>query len=60
MKVFEVPHVEVVRFSRNDIVVCSCQKNCNCVDCTVCPPGSNDCQNYDFKISTNLTGLIIE
>lgn len=44
MKKFEVPTVEVVRLVEKDIITSS---TCVCVDCTVCPPGSNNCTYYD-------------
>lgn len=44
MKKFDIPTVEVVRLSAMDIIATS---TCVCVDCTVCPPGSNDCKFYD-------------
>ena len=44
MKKFEIPVVEVVRFVQKDIITSS---SCVCVDCKVCPPGSNDCKYYD-------------
>lgn len=45
MKTFEVPVIEIVRFSKEDTIATS---SCLCVDCTVCPPGKNDCMCYDF------------
>lgn len=48
MKVFKVPEIEIVRFGKVDIVSsASCPTNCFCVDCSICPPGSNDCKWYD-------------
>jgi len=44
MKVFEVPEFEVVHFSRQDVITASC----TCVDCTICPPGKNNCMCFDF------------
>ena len=44
MKKFEIPEVEVVRFVQKDIITSS---SCVCVDCTVCPPGSNNCKYHD-------------
>ena len=44
MKTFVNPKIEIVQFGKADIITSSgCPKDCNCVDCTVCPPGSNDC-----------------
>lgn len=45
MKVFVIPEVEVVSFSQKDIISTSV---CRCVDCTICPPGKNNCTCYDF------------
>jgi len=49
MKVFEIPEVEFIQFGQADIVAVSpCVNVCACVDCTACPPGSNDCGYHDF------------
>ena len=44
MKKFIVPEVEMVYFEQKDIISTS---QCRCVDCTVCPPGKDDCKYYD-------------
>lgn len=43
MKWFEVPEIEVIYFTPNDIIITSCE----CDDCPTCEEGSNDCQCND-------------
>lgn len=45
MKQFNTPEITIIRFDQTDIISTS---TCVCVDCTVCPPGKNDCGCYDF------------
>lgn len=45
MKEFVIPDIEIIRINQKDIIVTS---TCVCVDCTICPPGSNNCQCVDF------------
>lgn len=44
MRAFTVPEVTVVRFGKSDVIATSL---CTCVECTVCPEGSNDCPCVD-------------
>ncbi len=46
MKKFKAPEAEIVYFESNDII--STSTACECVGCTNCEPGSNDCRTYDF------------
>ena len=48
MKKFVAPEAEVVHFVKKDVIATS---GCVCVECTVCPPGKNDCGCYDFSHS---------
>ena len=49
MKKFENPQVEVVRFGKRDVLATSvCTEDVPCKTCPGCPPGSYDCQCYDF------------
>ena len=44
MKKFAIPEVEVIHFVKKDVIATS---GCFCVECQVCPPGSNDCPKYE-------------
>lgn len=50
MKQFVVPQVEVVRFGHADVLTSSptCLEDVPCKPCPGCPPGSFDCQCYEF------------
>ena len=52
MKAFKAPLVQVLHFDGMDIITSS---TCGCVDCSVCPPGKNDCHCYDFSNSYDST-----
>lgn len=50
MKQFENPQVEVVRFSKTDVLSTStpCLEDVPCKPCPECPPGSFDCPCYEW------------
>lgn len=48
MKTFEAPKIEIIYFSKSDVIATS---TCRCVDCTECPAGKDNCQCVDFSWS---------